>query len=33
MEELEKQIKESFELADFYKTEAENASRPLSERL
>jgi hypothetical protein len=27
MEELEKQIKESFELADFYKTEAENASR------
>ena len=26
MEELEKQIKESFELADFYKTEAENAS-------
>jgi hypothetical protein len=33
MEELEKQIKESFELADFYKTEAENASRPSSERL
>jgi hypothetical protein len=28
MEELEKQIKESFELADFYKTEAEKASRP-----
>lgn len=33
MEELEKQIKESFELADFYKTEAENASRLSSERL
>jgi hypothetical protein len=32
MEELEKQIKESFELADFYKTEAENASRLISER-
>ena len=28
MEELEKQIKESFELANFYKTEAQNASRP-----
>ncbi len=33
MEELEKQIKESFELADFYRTEAENASRLSSERL
>jgi hypothetical protein len=33
MEELEKQIKESFELADFYKTEAENASRLSSENL
>jgi hypothetical protein len=33
MEELEKQIKESFELADFYKTEAENASRLSSEKL
>jgi hypothetical protein len=33
MEELEKQIKESFELADFYKTEAENASRLSSEGL
>jgi hypothetical protein len=33
MEELEKQIKESFELANFYKTEAENASRLSSERL
>jgi hypothetical protein len=32
MEELEKQVKESFELADFYKTEAENASRLISER-
>jgi hypothetical protein len=32
MEELEKQIKESFELADFYKTEAENVSRLVSER-
>ena len=32
MEELEKQIKDSFELADFYKTEAENASRLASER-
>ena len=28
MEELEKQIKESFELADFYKTEAEKETRP-----
>ena len=27
MEELEKQIKESFELADFYATEAKNASK------
>ncbi len=27
IEELEKQIKESFELADFYKTEAETATR------
>ena len=33
MEELEKQVKESFELADFYRTEAENASRLTSERL
>ncbi len=33
MEELEKQIKESFELADFYKTEAEKASRLSSEGL
>jgi hypothetical protein len=33
MEELEKQIKESFELADFYKTEAENASRRSPEGL
>jgi len=33
MEELEKQIKESFELADFYKTEAENVSRLSSEGL
>ena len=33
MEELEKQIKESFELADFYKTEAEYASRLSSEVL
>ena len=33
MEELERQIKESFELADFYKTEAENGSRRSSERL
>jgi hypothetical protein len=32
MEELEKHVKESFELADFYKTEAENASRRISER-
>ena len=33
MEELEKQIKESFELADFYKTEAKNASGLMPERL
>ena len=33
MEELEKQIKESFELADFYKTEAKNASGLTPERL
>ncbi len=33
MEELEKQINESFDLADFYKTEAENASRLSSEGL
>ncbi len=33
MEELEKQIKESFELADFYKTEAENASGLTPEKL
>ena len=33
MEELEKQIKESFELAEFYKTEAEAASRIGSENL
>ncbi len=33
MEDLEKQIKESFELADFYKTEAEYASRLSSEGL
>jgi hypothetical protein len=33
IDELEKQIKESFELADFYKTEARNASRVISEKL
>jgi len=33
MEELEKQIKESFELADFYKTEAENAPGLTPEKL
>jgi hypothetical protein len=33
MEELEKQIRESLELADFYKIEAENATRLLSGRL
>ncbi len=33
MEELEKQIKESFELADFYRTEAENGSGLASEKL
>ena len=33
MEELEKQIKESFELAVFYKTEAEYASRLSSQGL
>ena len=33
MDELEKQIKESFELANFYKTEAQNASRLPSERV
>ncbi len=33
MEELEKQIKESFELADFYRTEAESASGLASEKL
>jgi hypothetical protein len=33
MEELEKQIKESFELAEFYKTEAQNASRLESDKL
>ncbi len=33
MEELEEQIKESFELADFYKAEAENASRLMPEKL
>jgi hypothetical protein len=33
MEELEKQIKESFELASFYRTEAENASGLASEKL
>jgi len=32
MEELEKQIKESFELADFYKTEAQTASRLESDK-
>ena len=33
MEELEKQIKESFELANFYKSEAENASRVAAQQL
>ncbi len=33
MEELEKQIEESFELAQFYKTEAENATRSASGNL
>ena len=33
MEELEKQIKESFELADFHKTQAENASGSTPEKL
>jgi len=33
MEELEKQIKESFELAEFYETEAQNASRLESDKL
>jgi hypothetical protein len=33
MEELEKQIKDSFELAEFYKTEAQAASRPDSENI
>lgn len=33
MDELEKQIKESFELASFYKTEAQNVSRLPSERV
>src|SRR5437870_4059782 len=33
MEELEKQIKESFELAEFYKTEAETASRSRTDDL
>ena len=33
MEELEKQIKDSFELAEFYKTEAQTASRPGSENI
>jgi len=33
MEELEKQIKESFELAEFYKTEAENVSGLTPEKL
>ena len=33
MEELEKQIKDSFELAEFYKTEAQTASRPDSENI
>ena len=28
LKELEKRIKESLELADFYEAEAENASRP-----
>ncbi len=33
MEELEKQIKESFELAEFYKAEAESASRSRTDDL
>jgi hypothetical protein len=33
MEELEKQIRESFELAEFYKAEAETASGLKSEKL
>ena len=33
MEELEKQIKESFELAEFYKVEAETASRSRTDEL
>jgi len=33
MEELEKQIKESFELAEFYKAEAESASRSKTDDL
>ena len=33
IDELEKQIKESFELANFYKTEAQNALRLPSERV
>jgi len=33
MEELEKQIEESFELAEFYKTEAQNASGLGSDKL
>ena len=33
MEELEKQIRDSFELAEFYKTEAQTALRPDSENI
>jgi hypothetical protein len=33
MEELEKQIRDSFELAEFYKTEAQAASRQDSENI
>jgi len=33
MEELEKQIKESFELAEFYKVEAETAVRSRTDEL
>ncbi len=33
MEELEKQIKESFELAEFYQTEAQTASGSVSDKL
>lgn len=33
MEELEKQIKESFELAEFYKVEAETAARSRTDDL